>query len=91
MVLGWNIFGKRGETHDERSDFLGFQNMMSRTNHFRLLEMGKRMPRMSSDEKKASYTRCENGCIAIHGGGNEAEGCCIERALASGCIHKHAR
>jgi hypothetical protein len=34
------------------------------------------------------YSTRWNGDIAINGGGNEAEGCYIERALASGYIHK---
>jgi hypothetical protein len=32
-----------------------------------------------------------DGDIAIHGGGNEVEGCSIEGALASGYIHKYAK
>jgi hypothetical protein len=34
---------------------------------------------------------CGNGDIATHGGGNEAEGCSVEGALASGYIHKYAK
>jgi hypothetical protein len=32
-----------------------------------------------------------NGGIVIHGGQNEAEGCSIEEALASGYTYKYAK
>jgi hypothetical protein len=35
--------------------------------------------------------RQKSRAIAIHGGENEAEGCCIQGALAGGYIHKHAK
>jgi hypothetical protein len=37
------------------------------------------------------YEQCGNGGITIHEGGNEAEGCSIEGALASGYIHNYAK
>jgi hypothetical protein len=45
----------------------------------------------ASRQARLACERCGNGDIAIYRGGNEAEGCSIGRALASGYIHKHAK